>query len=131
MPLACYLLCSPFWVVTVAFCKEWFPWENCKPMQYIPCYLSYQCYIIDLFLVIDRLLTLSIYLAGAAVLIWSFVPLFLKLMTQLSSQVGVFKHFKFSVTLLYFQINISRFKMHKTTAVKTWEAYGPSHFYSR
>ncbi|CAI9762371.1 unnamed protein product [Fraxinus pennsylvanica] len=32
------------------------------------------------------LLTLSLYLAGAAVLIWSFVPRFLKLMTQLSSQ---------------------------------------------
>ncbi|KAL9813978.1 K(+) efflux antiporter 5 [Arabidopsis thaliana] len=58
-----YSPCFQFWVVTVVYYKELYQWESCK-----------------------WLLILSIYLTVASLLTWSFVPRFLKLMIQLSSQ---------------------------------------------
>lgn len=87
---ACYLHCSLFWEAMVAFCKDWFLWESCKSMYILLAMHAVSFLLTRLFLIDFRLLTLSIYLAVASLLTWTFVPRFLNLMMQLSSQVSQF-----------------------------------------
>lgn len=93
VPSVYYLLCCQFWVVIVACFMEWSPWGSCKQCYFTlilnPTFFCACNHIVVLYNL--RLLLLSMYLSVASVLCWSFVPRFLKLMIQLSSQVS-FKH---------------------------------------
>ena len=96
MQLACCLLSFQFWVVQVAYLEEWCQWGDCKIIIRITslqkskiCYrsvISGPWVMQNVF--VCRLLVLSIFITVAYMMTWSFIPRFLKLMIQLSSQVS-------------------------------------------
>lgn len=88
----------------MAFCEEWSPWEKCKPSKNVMFLLGNNSSTLTNILYFFRLLTLSLYLAVASALAWSFVPRFLKLMMQLSSQVSQFMKYQLSFFYCIFLI---------------------------
>lgn len=108
--LVYYLLCFLFLEVIVEFCKGCLRWEDCKLcfffflLSHLYKHLYEQnasCLCWLAFVICCRLLILSLFLVAASVLTWSFVPRFLKLMVQISSQVSNFCTYTIVMISLY------------------------------